>query len=107
MKTLFILPAVAIMCLTINAQGAAVGPAGYIFDFAFAPVPSDWSTRGTPGAVADITTSSGLESAVQFLAASGITATLTGSNTNPPGALATAVYGVAGYVQTRPNNVSF
>ncbi len=107
MKILFILLIVALTWLIHNAEAAAVGPGGYSTNFGSAPGPNDWSTLGIAGVVADIVTSNDFEAAVQLISASDITATLSSSSTNPPGAAAAAVYCQAGYLQTRPNSVGF
>ncbi|MEY2409081.1 MAG: hypothetical protein QOF48_1751 [Verrucomicrobiota bacterium] len=107
MKAILLLCTVAVACLAFDLRAASVGPGGYTTEFTTLPTAADWSGRGIGGLVADIVTSNDLQMAVQLLDASTFTAPLTSTSSNPPIASAAGAYCDAGYIQTRPNNVSF
>src|SRR5258706_8107764 len=82
----------AFVCISFDAEAASVGPAGYTNDFSVRPAASDFSTSGgIAGASGDISTAAALDTAVQNVAASSITAQATDSSpANPPVKLAAA-----------------
>lgn len=90
----------------VRCHAASVGPGGYFANFSGAPAVADWSTRSIAGAAADVTTSDGLDAAVQAVAASSISSALVTAAGNPPAMNGSATWSSSGqYVQTRPTVV--
>ena len=95
------------LCLTVGAEAAVVGPAGYTNIFSTQPAAADFSTSSSDiaGTSGDITTATDLDAYVQNVAASAINAQVTdASPADPPGKLWAAQWTSAGsaYLATHP-----
>ena len=89
-----------------TADAASVGLNGYTNDFSVVPAPADWSGVSVGSSSGTISTSAGLDAAVQALSASGVTSPLASDPLDPPGAGGTPQWSSTGfYVQTRPTGV--
>ena len=94
--------ALAALLIANGVRAASVGPGGYTNDFSAQPAAADWATFSLTGAAADLTAATGMDTAVQAVAASAITSQVGADTGNPPAANALALWSSAGYLQTRP-----
>ena len=85
-----------------DAHAALVGAGGYTNDFAIQPPAADWSTFSIGGGAGNIVNSGDLDTAVQAVNASSVTAQVQADPADPPPLLGPASWSAAGlYLQTR------
>ncbi|HEY0550648.1 MAG TPA: hypothetical protein VGF13_13670, partial [Verrucomicrobiae bacterium] len=104
--TLHLAVSVAVLaCNSVQAQILVTTNGAGPFAFATQPPATQWSTRSIGGSSTDVTTAAGLDALVQANTTGLTTAQVGSLGGSPPATTNRAIWGTAGYLQTRPTSV--